>query len=148
MKLRLAQAGSIGLVIITAFGLGSCNSQRVTQCAEIIKVVNQTVIDTKTTTDSGTKGDVPTIEKLARIFDKAAKDLESVKVSDDKLKTYQNQFLAMYRGAAEINQQLLAGIKAKKSTVVHEELRKSQNIFSPERDLATGLTQYCQAPEK
>ncbi len=147
-QMYLTQLRSIGLVTIAALGLGSCNSPRVTQCADLIKVVNQTVLDTKTTTESGTKGDISTIEKLATLFDKAAKDLDAVKIGDDKLKTYQSQFLTMYRGATEINQQLIAGLKEKKSTKVHEELRKSRNIFSPERDLATGLTQYCQAPEK
>ena len=48
----------------------------------------------------------------------------------------------------EINKQLVTNIKERKSTKVHESLRKSRNIFSPERDLATGLTQYCKEPEK
>lgn len=126
----------------------SCTSDKVSQCTSIIKVVNQTVLDTKATTESGTKGDVPTIEKLVNIFDKATKDLESVKVSDEQLKTYKAQFLTMYQGATEINKQLVTSIKERKSTKVHEELRKSRSIFSPERDLATGLTQYCKQPKK
>jgi hypothetical protein len=148
MKFRVRQVGIVGLASVLGLTIGGCTGSKVTQCANMIKVVNQTVIDTKTTTDSGTKGDMPTIEKLVEIFDKAAKDLEAVKIDDEKLKTYQSQFLTMYRGATEINKQLIAGIKEKKSTKVHEELRKSRNIFSPERDLATGLTQYCQAQEK
>jgi hypothetical protein len=139
-------------MMLVAIGVGflttSCTSGKVSQCANIIKVVNQTVLDTKATTESGTKGDVPTIEKLVGIFDKANKDLESVNVSDEKLKTYKSQFATMYQGATEINKQLVTSIKERKSTKVHEELRKSRNIFSPERDLATGLTQYCKEPEK
>jgi hypothetical protein len=148
MKFRVRRFGMVGIAISVSFLMGSCTSAKVSQCASIIKVVNQTVIDTKTTTESGTKGDVPTIEKLVGIFDKAAKDLTSVSVTDEKLKDYQGKFLSMYQGATEINKQLVASIKEKKSTKVHEGLRKSRNIFSPERDLATGLTQYCQAPEE
>ncbi|WP_373544220.1 hypothetical protein [Chamaesiphon sp.] len=148
MKLRVQQVGIVGIAIAASFLTVSCTSDKLSQCASMIEVVNQTVIDTKTTTESGTKGDVPTIEKLVGIFDKAAKDLSSVNVSDEKLKTYQSQFLTMYQGATEINKQLVASIKERKSTKVHESLRKSRNIFSPERDLATGLTQYCKAPEK
>jgi hypothetical protein len=142
------QVGIVVMAIATSFLVVSCTSDKVTQCASMIKVVNQTVIETKTTTESGTKGDVPTIEKLVGIFDKATKDLTSVNISDEKLKTYKSQFLTMYQGATEINKQLVASIKEKKSTKVHEGLRKSRNIFSPERDLATGLTQYCKEPEK
>lgn len=148
MKLRVQQVGIVGIAIAASFLTVSCTSDKVSQCASIIKVVNQTVIDTKTTTESGTKGDVPTIEKLVGIFDKAAKDLSSVNVTDEKLKTYKSQFLTMYQGATDINKQLVISIKERKSTQVHAGLRKSRNIFSPERDLATGLTQYCKVPEK
>jgi hypothetical protein len=148
MKFRVHQVGIVGMAIAVSGLVASCTSDKVTQCASMIKVVNQTVIETKTTTDSGTKGDVQTIGKLVEIFDKATKDLNSVNISDEKLKTYKSQFLTMYQGATAINKQLVASITEKKSTKVHEGLRKSRNIFSPERDLATGLTQYCKEPEK
>jgi hypothetical protein len=148
MKFRVQQFELVGIAIAVSFLTVSCTSAKVSQCASMIKVVNQTVIDTKTTTESGTKSDVPTIEKLVGIFDKATKDLDSVSISDEKLKTYKSQFLTMYQGATEINKQLVVSITERKSTKVHEALRKSRNIFSPERDLATGLTQYCKAPEK
>jgi hypothetical protein len=148
MKLRLRQVGGVGLAIAVMLTIGSCSSSKVSQCTDMIKVVNQTVIDTKNITESGSNGSVATFEKSVEIFAKAAKDLEAVNIGDEKLKTYQNQFLTMYRGATEINKQIIAGIKAKKSTKVHEELRKYFDISSPERDLATGLTQYCQSPEK
>jgi hypothetical protein len=148
MKVRLRQTVNIGLAIAVSLSLASCGGTKVSQCANMIKVVNQTVIDTKNITESGTNGSLSTFEKSIGVFSKAAQDLEAVKIGDEKLKTYQTQFLTMYRGATEINKQIVEGIKAKKSTKVHEELRKYQNISSPERDLATGLTQYCQAPEK
>jgi hypothetical protein len=148
MKFRMRQVGIVGIAIAASFLIVSCNSAKVSQCSNIIKVVNQTVIETKTATESGTKGDVSTIEKLVGVFDKATKDLSSVSISDEKLQTYKGQFLTMYQGATEINKQLVTSIKERKSTRVHEGLRKSRNIFSPEQDLATGLTQYCKAPEK
>ncbi len=148
MKFRVQQVGIVGTAIAASLLMVSCTSTKVSQCASMIKVVNQTVLDTKATTEAGTNGGLPTIEKLVEIFEKATKDLNSISVSDEKLKTYKSQFLTMYQGGTEISKQLVASIKEKKSTKVHEGLRKSRNIFSPERDLATGLTQYCKAPEK
>jgi hypothetical protein len=148
MKLRVQQIGIVGMTIVVSFLTVSCTSGKVSQCVNMIEVVNRTVKDTKTITESGTKGDLSTIEQLVVIFDKATKDLDSVNVSDEKLKTYKSQFFTMYQGGAEITKQLVASIKEKKSTKVHEGLRKSRNIFSPEQDLATGLTQYCKEPEK
>ena len=114
----------------------------------MIEVVNRTVKQTESVTAAGTKGDLSTIEKLVTILDTATKDLNSVNVSDEKLKTYKDQFFGMYQGGTEITKQLVSSIKEKKSTKVHEGLRKSRSIFSPEQDLAAGLTQYCQEPEK
>jgi hypothetical protein len=148
MKFKMQQVGTIALAIVASWMMTSCTSDKISQCASMIKVINQTVIDTKTTTKSGTTLDVQIVEKLVNVFDKATKDMNSVNISDEKLKTYKSQFLSMYQGGTEINKQLVVSLKERKSTKVHEGLRKSSNIFSPERDLATGLTQYCKQPEK
>ena len=145
---KVQQVAIIALTIAASFLTTSCTSNKVSQCADMIKVINQTVIDTKDTTKSGTTLNVQIVEKLVDVFGKAANDMSSVNINDEKLKTYKSQFLAMYQGGTEINKQLITSLKERKSTKVHEGLRKSNNIFSPERDLATGLTQYCQTPEK
>ncbi len=148
MKLRLQQVGIVLMAISTGFVTGGCAGGKVSQCANMIKVVNQTVIDTKTITAAGSNGDVVTIDKMAEMLDKAAKDLEAVSISDEKLKKYKGQFVAMYQGGSQVNRQLVVSLKAKKRTEVDQGLRKSGDIFSPEKDLATGLTQYCKEPEK
>jgi aminoglycoside phosphotransferase family enzyme len=150
MKFRLRQVGSIGLAIAVSLTIGSCSGSKVSQCVEMIKVVNQTVIDAENTTESVSNGSFATLEKKVALFDKAAKDIEAMNIGDEKLKTYQNQFLTMYRGMSEVSKQVIEGIKAKKLTKVQEALGKYENIASPERErtLATSLTQYCQAPEK
>jgi hypothetical protein len=116
------------------------------ECTNMISIVNQTVANTKATTSFGTKGDIQTLQELVRIFARAAKDLKSVNVSDEKLKAYKGQYLSMYQGASEINKQLIISVKKRNSTKTSENLRKSKNIFRPERDLAAGLTQYCKQP--
>jgi hypothetical protein len=148
MKFGIRQVGVVCSAIATCLLTVSCSSGKVSQCANMIQVINRTVIDTKTNTESGTTLNVEIVEKLVNVFDKAAKDMNSVNLSDDKLKTYKSQFSSMYQGGAEINKQLIVSLKERKSTKVHEGLRKSSKIFSPERDLATGLTQYCKIPEK
>ena len=149
MKLRVRQIGIVWLAIGISILTVSCNtSPKLSQCTNLIKIVNQTVLDSKAITESGTNGDISRIEKMVGIFEKAAVDLEQIEISDDKLKTYQSQFVKMYRGVTEINKQIVTSIKAKKSTQVYQELGTYRNIVSPEKDLATGLTQYCRPPKK
>jgi bifunctional DNase/RNase len=145
---KVQQVATLATAIAASFLTVSCTSAKITQCANTIEVVNQTVVSTKAISNSGTKGDIQTIEKLVEIFDKAAKDLESVNVSDEKLNTYKSQFLTMYKGTTDVTKQLIVSIKEKKATKVNEGLKKYASSVSPERDLVTGLNQYCQEPEK
>jgi hypothetical protein len=121
------------------------HTSKISQCTSMIRVINQTVAETNSVTNLGTNGDIQTIEKLSRIFDKAAKDIDSIHLSDEKLKTYRSQFLNMYQGASANNKQLAINVKKRRSTKVSEGLRKSKDIFSPERDLTTGLNIYCRS---
>jgi sensor domain CHASE-containing protein len=148
MNFGVQQVGIVLMTISISFVTVGCSGGKLSQCANAIKVVNQTVTDTKMITAGGTKGDIPTIEQLVKTFDKAAKDMESVNVDDEKLKTYKSQFVTMYRGATEINQRLLIAIKEKKSTILYEELRKSRKIFAPERELTQSISAYCKNPDE
>jgi hypothetical protein len=143
MKFGVQQVGIVLMTISISFLTAGCSGGKLSQCAKTIEVINRTVTDTKSITAGGTKGDIPTIEQLVVTFGKAAKDMESVSVDDEKLKTYKSQFVTMYRGATEINQRLLIAIKEKKSTILYEELRKSRKIFTPERKLVEDISQYC-----
>ncbi|WP_309742061.1 MULTISPECIES: hypothetical protein [unclassified Chamaesiphon] len=148
MKFGVRQRGYVLVAIAASLMTVGCTDSKISQCANTIKVVNQAVIDTKNISESGTKGDLQTIAKLVEIFDRSAKDLEGVNVENEQLKTYKSQFLTMYKGANEIGKQLIVSIQEKKSTKVNEGLRKYTSIVSPERDLVTGLNQYCQKSEK
>jgi hypothetical protein len=78
---KVQQVAILAMTIAASFLTVSCTSTKISQCANTIEVVNQTVVSTKAISNSGTKGDIQTIEKLVEIFDKAAKDLEAVSVS-------------------------------------------------------------------
>jgi uncharacterized protein YukE len=143
MECGVQKFGIVLMAISISFSIVGCSGNKSSQCANVIKVVNQTVTDTKNITAGGTKGDVATIEKLVTAFDKAAKDMNSVNVGDAKLKTYQSQFVKMYQGATDINKRMLLAIKEKKSSSVYEELNKSRKIFGPERTIVQGISDYC-----
>jgi hypothetical protein len=138
---------AINLTIFSQFTNGAnpyyIHTGKSSQCTSMIRVINQTVAATNTATNFGTNGNVQTIEELVRVFDKAVRDLNSVNLSDEKLKTYKGQFLIMYQSASTNNKQLAINIKKRRSAKVSEGLRRSRDIFSPERDLTTGLNIYC-----
>ena len=148
MKFRLQQFGIVLMAISIGFVVVSCSGDKVSQCAGMIKIVNQAVTETKTITADGTNGGIPIIEKLVGIFEKAANDMESINVADEKLKPFKSQFVTMYKNATSNNKELVISIKEKKLTKVNEGLKKSGDIFSPEQDLTKSLTEYCKVPKK
>jgi hypothetical protein len=147
MKRRSSEIGIVVTTIAISSLISSCNS-KVNQCKNTIQVVNQTVIDTQKLTGQGTQGDPAIIEKTAQRHEQAAKDLEAVNVDDEKLKTYKNQFITMYKSSSQVAKQIAESLKAKKSTQVLRGLNQWQMLVSPEKDLVNGINQYCKAADK
>jgi hypothetical protein len=137
---------TFAIAIVSIATMTGCNS-KVTQCKNLIQVVNSTVSQTESLTSKGTKGDASSIKQSAEVFDKSAKDMMSINVEDEKLKTYKTQFVTMYQSSSEITKQIVASLEQKKSTQVYEGLRKLQSVASPEKDLVQGINQYCKEAE-
>ncbi|WP_310484637.1 hypothetical protein [Chamaesiphon sp. VAR_48_metabat_403] len=119
------------------------HTSKVSQCTRMIRVINQAVADTNTVTKSGTNGNIEILDKLVRVFDKAAKNLNLVKLGNRKLKIYRKQFLSMYQEGSRINKQLISSIKKQNSAKISENSQDLQNVFSPERKLTNELNLYC-----
>lgn len=146
MKCRSSEVRVAAIAIAIGFLTSSCNS-KLDQCKNMIQVVNQTVTDTRNLTNTGTQGDPSIMEKLSERYAQAAKDMEGVNVSEEQLKTYQGQFATMYKSASQFTKQIGESIKSKKLTQVIQGNNQLQKLLSPEKDLANGISQYCQAGE-
>jgi hypothetical protein len=132
-----------GAIAIVSIGfLTGCNG-KLTQCKNLVRVVNNTVSQTDSLTNKGTKGDASTLKQSADIFEKAAQEMGGINVEDAKLKTYRDQFMTMYKSSSELTKQIVVSLEQKKSTQVFDGLRKLRSIGSPEQDLVQGLNQYC-----
>ena len=63
----------------------SCSQSKVSQCNKIIKVANQAADEAKAITNGGKESDPKAMLKAADALEKASQDMQSIKVSDDKL---------------------------------------------------------------
>ena len=126
----------IGLLIV------SCESKD-SQCKKIIQVANQAVNDAKTITNSGRTSDPNTMLKAADAMDKAAKDMEGIKVQDEKLKKYQTGFISMYRSTSTATREFVAAFQKKDKAGAQASLKNLQQATSPEKDLVNQINAYC-----
>ncbi len=132
------------LTAAMSFLIVSCES-KVSQCSKIIQVANQAVNDAKNITNSGQTSDPNAILQAANAMDKAAKDMEAIKVNDQKLKNYQNEFISMYRTTSKATRELVTAFQKKDRPAAETSLKNLQQATSPEKDLVGQINSYCRS---
>lgn len=120
----------------------SCESKD-SQCNKIIQVANQAVKDARTITNGGQRSDADTMIKAADAMEKAAKDMEAIKVQDEKLKNYQTGFISMYRTTSKATREFVAAFQKKDRSGAEASLKNLQQATSPEKDLVNQINAYC-----
>lgn len=131
----------ISITII--LGLFSCSDSKDTQCKKIVQVVNQVVNDTRTLTNEGKTQDRQAILKAADITEKAAKDMEQLNITDERLKGLQFGFSTMYRDMSKATRDMLNALNKKNFPAFDAGLKKWQKAYGAETQLVNGINNYC-----
>ena len=121
----------------------SCSESKVSQCNKIIKVANQAVTEAKSITNGGQASDSKAMLKAADAMEKASKDMEAIKVNDQKLQDYQTRFVTMYRDTSKATRDFVAAFKKKDRSAAETALTNLQKATTPEKQLVEGINVYC-----
>lgn|ERR687886_105082 len=121
----------------------SCSESKVSQCNKIIKVANQAVTEAKSITNGGQASDSKAMLKAADAMEKASKDMEAIKVNDQKLQDYQTRFVTMYRDTSKATRDFVAAFKKKDRSAAEAALTNLQKATTPEKQLVEGINVYC-----
>lgn len=121
----------------------SCSESKVSQCNKIIKVANQAVTEAKSITNGGQASDSKAMLKAADAMEKASKDMEVIKVNDQKLKDYQTRFVTMYRDTSKATRDFVAAFQKKDRSAAEAALTNLQKATTPEKQLVEGINVYC-----
>lgn len=130
------------LVATISFLIVGCES-KVSQCSKIIQVANRAVNDARNITNSGQTSDPKAILQAANAMDKAAKDMETLKVNDQKLKNYQNEFISMYTTTSKATRELVTAFQKKDRSAAETSLKNLEQATSPEKELVGHINTYC-----
>ncbi|HEY9612902.1 MAG TPA: hypothetical protein V6C93_26370 [Allocoleopsis sp.] len=113
------------------------------QCNKIIKVANQAVTEAKSITKGGQASDSKAMLKAADAMEKASKDMEAIKVNDQKLQDYQTRFVTMYRDTSKATRDFVAAFQKKDRSAAEAALTNLQKATTPEKQLVEGINVYC-----
>lgn len=126
-----------------SFLIVSCSESKSTQCQKIFKITNETVNETKTVTNGGQNSSPEALVKTADIWDKSAQKMTNIKVYDTKLKTFQADFIRMYRDSSKATREYVAALKKRDFPAVDAGFKKLQKSYNPEKNLVSGINRYC-----
>ncbi len=139
------QTKSFVLVTLTAalsFLTVSCSESKVSQCNKIIKVANKAVTEAKSITNGGQASDPKAMLKAADAMEKASKEMEGIRVRDEKLQDYQGRFVIMYRDTSKSTRDFVNAY-GKDRSAAEAALVTLQKATAPEKQLVDDINNYC-----
>lgn len=127
---------AIGLLV------ASCGPSKVAQCNKLSEVVNKAATEAQQLGKSSSN-QLDDLSKAADSLDGFATELEAVKISDEKLKDFQAQFVKMYRDTGKASRALVEAAKKRDSNAGQKALQELQRATGQESDLVRDINNYC-----
>ena len=142
----LSDSKYIKMLIITIplmFITVSCGDSKNAECPPFIKIVNQTVTDTKTINNQGKKTDSETLIKIADLLEKSSTEMSALKIKDTKLKELQTGFTNWYQDNSKATRQLVEARKKRNNEAFDAALKVLKEAQKTENELVKSINSYC-----
>lgn len=134
----------LAVVSIAALGMVvGCTENKVSQCNRLIDVANRAVTDVQTVTESASPQDVEAMSKIAETADRAATEMQAVKLSDEQLLSYQDRFVTMYADTSKATRDLIAAMGEQNGSAAQQAYSNLQTATNQEGALVTEINSYC-----
>ncbi|HEY9623454.1 MAG TPA: hypothetical protein V6C78_24060 [Crinalium sp.] len=134
-------------VVSVAVALGvltvSCGESKVSQCNKLIGVANKAVTDVQAITSNANPQDVSAMTKIADTADQAKASMEGLELSDEKLKVFQQRFVAMYSDTSKSTRELVSAVGANNSQAAETAYKQLQTATNQETPLVNEVNGYC-----
>jgi ABC-type transporter Mla subunit MlaD len=147
-RLRCALLGSLLSIGL----LTSCGSSKVSQCNQLITIVNRTSDDLSTIQTNGkvnlqdTAQMTTELETFVGKLTKNTEEMQSIGVSEP-LKPLKDRLVGSYQTALKNSKALTTAIKTKDQPTAQTALNQLSSASASEAQLLQEVRNYCQAPE-
>ena len=126
----------------------SCSQSKITQCQKIMEVFNNAaseskMIEAKAITNQGQTVDLKSVLKMADASEKAADQMNALRIKEEKLKDYQVGFVKMFRDSSQAMRDFEAASQKKDlqgAEVARTNLEQAQNQGN---ELVNNFQRYC-----
>jgi hypothetical protein len=119
------------------------NQTRISQCNQVIAIVNEAVTSARVITGSGQASDPGAMLEAAEAMDSSATKLENISLTDQTLQDYRSGFSKMYRETSQTTRAFVEAFKNQDRPAAEAALTSLQQATTPENQLTTGVNSYC-----
>lgn len=146
-----ALAATVFLLAGLPLAAGACGAKKVTECNNLITVINKGVsdLDKGTKTEPKAEGDasgIAEMKALAGSMDKIAEEASKVELSLPELKKFSADYQAMAREVATHAREMAAAAEAKDADKVKKAQEAMEKAAKQEDPIVDGINKFCQAP--
>jgi DNA repair protein RadC len=146
-KMRRFQ-GKNSWVILTVTSLGlitaSCGPSKVSQCNELIQVINTAVSEVQAVTQGPEASTNPeALVQIADTADRAVDQMQQVELQDEQLVEYQQSFISMYQETSAASRAIYEASQNQNLEAAQTALGQLQAATAPEPVLVNNVNTYC-----
>ncbi len=148
MLLAKKQASLLVISLLLGNLMAACAESKVSQCNKMIAVVNKGVTELRGMAPKGKNTDpqaqLTALSEMATKMEGYATELQGLKLSDEKLKTFQTNFITLYRDTSKASRDMVSAVKSNDTKAINTSLQSLQKATAPESKLVNDTNQYCQ----
>lgn len=130
-----------------AFMLTSCGDSRISQCNQLVAIVNKAAeeardIDKMSQASQGDKTNE--LKKMTDRFQQFAKEIDDITLENPDIKNFQKQFVSLYNQTSQSSQNLRDAIAKKNKSQVDNNLKAFGEVSTLEAKLVEEVNRYCE----
>ena len=122
----------------------SCGPSKVSQCNELIQVINTAVTEVQSVTQSPEASTNPeALVQIADTADRAVEQMQAVELQDEQLLEYQQSFITMYQDTSAASRAIYTASQNQDLEAAQAALGQLQAATAPEPGLVNDVNAYC-----
>jgi hypothetical protein len=138
--MQLPQLRSSVLAVSVCLGLlmTACGENKLVQCNKVIQVANR--LETIAT---GVSKDAAGFEKMAAQIESIGKEMQTLKVNDEKLGGFRDRFVGIYQEMAQSTRDVGKAMIAKDGSAIAKATNSIKAVLAKESPLNGEVNRYC-----
>ncbi|MEM9213414.1 MAG: hypothetical protein AAGD25_03620 [Cyanobacteria bacterium P01_F01_bin.150] len=142
LSLSLQLGQKIRFTLIFALLITSCGESKVSQCNQLIAMVNSTEQTISNITQASSP-DISALQDIATATNQAVTDLEMVNLSNNKLNSFKSRFLEFYTDISTHVQTIVTAHNEQNMSDAKPAYTQLETTFEKQQPLVDELNNFC-----